>query len=110
MNTLKGIALGLLAIVILAAVGFGINYGNWASTNFFAPKYEATRNKVFQESQAYNEGAQRDLENLMIEYQDADQAHKDLLRQVAIHRFSVYDQNKLSPQLANFYNSLRNGR
>ena len=54
-------------------------------------------------TEQYNDGMVRDLQNLQLEYLNADQAHKDAIRSIVLHRFSVYDQNKLPPDLWNFY-------
>ena len=92
-----------MAIALLALFGFGMN-------SYFAPKYRALNNQVFKESEQYNDGMIRDLENLQIEYINADQAHKDALRAITLHRFSVYPEDKMPPNLRNFYNDLRSGK
>jgi hypothetical protein len=51
----------------------------------------------------------RDLENLQLEYISADKEHKDALRAITLHRFSVYPEDKMPPNLRNFYNSLKAG-
>jgi hypothetical protein len=98
---------GFVGIVVLIG---GLSYLGWASYDYFAPKYRATDNKVFKESEQYNDGMVRDLENLQMEYTDADQAHKDALRAIVLHRFSVYPEDKMPPNLRNFYNQLRSGK
>jgi hypothetical protein len=65
---------------------------------------------VFKESEQYNDGMIRDLENLQLEYINADQAHKDALRSIVLHRFSVYDENRLPANLRLFYEQLREGK
>jgi len=52
----------------------------------------------------------RDFEDLQVEYIKADKEHKDALRAIVLHRFSVYPENKLPPNLRNFYNDLREGK
>ena len=97
-----------LMLFVMAVVGFG--YLGWASYDYFAPKYRATDNKVFKESEQYNDGMIRDLESLQMEYINADQSHKDALRAIVLHRFSVYPEDKMPPNLRNFYNDLRSGK
>jgi hypothetical protein len=94
---------GLCLIVGLSFFGFGLS-------SFFAPKYRALDNAVFKESEQYNDGMIRDLESLQMEYINADDAHKDALRAIVLHRFSVYPEEKMPPNLRNFYNQLRSGK
>lgn len=99
--SLGGFALLLLVVFALNLFGFG-NYA------FFAPKYTAVDNKVFHESQQYNDGMVRDLENIKREYQHATPEGKDALRATALHRFEIYPRDRMPPDLQNFYDSLNN--
>ena len=103
-------ALGVIAAILAAAlVVLGLTYAGYAMYDFFAPKYRATDMKVFKESEQYNDGMIRDLENLQMEYVKADDAHKALLRDITIHRFEVYDVNRLPQNLFSFYVQLKAG-
>ena len=98
------------ALLIAFAIVFGVSYYAFEMTSFFKPKYTALDNQVFKESQQYNDGMLRDLQNLQLEYINGDQGKKDSIRAVVLHRFSVYPEDKLTPDLRNFYNSLRAGK
>ena len=98
---------GIIAFILVIA---GCSYLGWLSYDYFAPKYMATDNKVFHESQQYNDGMVRDLENLQMEYMNADADHKQALRAIILHRFSVYPEEKMPANLRNFYNQLRSGK
>jgi hypothetical protein len=100
----------LVGVVMFILIITGLTYLGWYSYDYFAPKYRATDNKVFKESEQYNDGMLRDLENLQMQYTDADQAHKDALRAIILHRFSVYDENRLPYNLRSFYNQLKAGK
>ena len=52
----------------------------------------------------------RDLENLQMEYTNADAEHKQALRAIVLHRFSVYDTNRLPYNLRSFYEQLKSGK
>jgi len=99
-----------MAIAIGIAALFGLSYLGYESYKFFAPKYRAVDNQVFKESEQYNDGMIRDLENLQMDYINADKDHKDALRAIVLHRFSVYPEDKLPPNLRNFYNDLKAGK
>lgn len=101
---------GVSGFLLFVALVFGMGYLGYKSYEFFAPKYRAVDNKVFKESEQYNDGMVRDLENLQMDYMSADAAHKDALRTIVLHRFSVYDENRLPYNLRAFYNDLRDGR
>lgn len=88
--------------VLLEAVNI-FAFGNYA---FFAPRYTAVQNKVFQQSQQYNEGMVRDLEDIKRQYLNATPEQKETLRALAIHRFEVYPEDRLPPDLDQFYRSL----
>jgi len=106
----KAILAGIGALVLFLAVCFGLNLFGLASYSFFAPKYRAVDNAVYHESEQYNEGMVRDLENLQLEYINATPEGKQSLRAIVLHRFSVYPEDKLPPNLRNFYNDLKAGK
>jgi hypothetical protein len=98
------------ALVLGALLIFGISFGGYEMYKFFAPKYRAVDNQVYHESEQYNEGMIRDLENLQLEYTRADEAGKQSLRAIVLHRFSVYPVDKMPPNLRNFYEQLKSGK
>jgi hypothetical protein len=100
----------ILALIIFVLLILGFSYVGWLSYDYFAPKYRATENKVFKESEQYNDGMVRDLENLQMEYMNADKDHQQALRAIILHRFSVYPEDKMPANLRNFYNQLRSGK
>jgi hypothetical protein len=101
-------SIAAFALFVLLVFSFG--YLGWQSYDYFGPKYRATDNKIFKESEQYNDGMVRDLENLQLEYINADKDHKDALRAIVLHRFSVYPEDKMPPNLRNFYNDLKAGK
>ena len=101
---ISAIVVGWVALIILAM------FGSFFAYQYFAPKYRAVDNQVFKQSEQYNDGMIRDLENLQIEYISADADKKQALRAIVLHRFSVYPEDKMPPNLRNFYNELRAGK
>ena len=96
--------LGFGAFITLVTVG-GNALGFW-QYSVFAPKYAAMQNQVFHNSQQYNDGMIRDLENIKREYQSADANGKAALKATAIHRFEIYPRDRMTPDLQAFYDSL----
>jgi hypothetical protein len=108
MEFIKGFFITLLVILVLIAAGFGLNYAGLMNTAFFQPKYEQIRRNTFEQSQAYNEGMIRDLENIRNQYLAAnDPASKAALRATFIHRAEGYP-NTLPSDLQSFYDNIRN--
>ena len=105
-----GLIFGLSAIWGFVVLVFGIGALSYGLYAYFAPKYAAVDNQVFHESQAYNDGMVRDLENLQMEYVNSDADKKQSIRAIVLHRFSVYPEDKLPPNLRNFYNQLKSGK
>lgn len=107
MENFKAVLIYVVVIFAVMVLGFGLTYVDWASYNFFAPKYENTRRQVFEQSNAYKAGMIRDLENLQMEYQRADSNQKDALRSIILHRFSVYSEDSMPANLRAFYHQLQ---
>ena len=103
--------LGILAAIVVAvAIAVLLAFGGYEMYNYFAPRMRATDMKVFKESEQYNDGMIRDLENLQMEYIKANADQKQLLKSIIIHRFEVYDQNRLPANLWNFYQDVKEGK
>ena len=94
-------------LVVTIAVITALLFGGYYAKMYFGPKNAALDRAIFKESAAYNDGMIRDLENLMLEYQNSDAAHQDAIRSIVIHRFSVYETSRLPSHLASFKNSLK---
>ena len=109
-NKMKDVLLTIAGVVTALVVFFGISLFGFEMYQYFKPKYVAVDNQVFKESQQYNDGMIRDLQNLQMEYINGDQGKKDSIRAIVLHRFSVYPEDKLTPDLRNFYNSLKAGK
>ncbi len=93
------ILLGLGSIVAVSEVGHRLY-------QHYAPLNEQIRRETFEQSQAYNEGMLRDLDNLQLQYVKADGPAKDALRAVILERFASYDIGRLPGRLQTFYYSL----
>ena len=106
----KAILAGIGGLILFLALCFGLNLFGLANYSFFAPKYRAVDNAVYKESTQYNEGMVRDLENLQMEYMKANDTQKAGLKDIILHRFAVYDVNRLPNNLFTFYNDLRSGK
>jgi hypothetical protein len=98
---------GILAVVLVVVLATGGRYIGWKSNQYFAPREEQVRRDTFEQSQAYNEGMRRDLEEIKDQYLATnDPASKAALRATFIHRAEGYP-NQLPADLQSFYDSLK---
>ena len=101
---------GLFVIVLWIVLIMVVSFLGFQGYSYFAPKYRAVDNAVFKESEQYNDGMIRDLENLQLQYAQANDTQKAALKDIILHRFAVYDENRLPANLRLFYNQLRAGQ
>jgi hypothetical protein len=103
-----GIVGALIGALILGiGASWAIQGNNWFVYDVFAPKYEETRRKTFEESKAYNEGMVQELQNMQFEYVKADDDHKKALADIILHRAADYDEDKLPKDLREFLQQLK---
>ena len=98
----------LLGLVCITALTFFLGGLNLATHAVFSPANTAIDNKVFHQSQQYNDGMIRDLENLRMAYLQADDSGKAALKGTIIHRFSIYPRSSMTPELQSFYDNIIN--
>ena len=108
-------ALKVVGIVIAVVVGgIGISWAvqgsNWFMYDVFAPKYEASKRKTFEESKAYHEGTVQELQNMQFEYIKADEGHKKALGDIILRRAADFPQDELPPDLKEFIDQLKKER
>jgi hypothetical protein len=104
-GTLLGFGVWGIVLVILPLIG-GLGYLSYLAYAFYAPKYEQVRYDTFKQSQSYNDGMLRDLQDLRMEYIKANDEQKAAIKAIAIHRFSVYEVEKLPIDLRAFYQEI----
>lgn len=106
-NSLLAVLAGVAALALLIGIGFGLNYVGLIQFRFFAPRAEQVRYDTFKQSQAYNDGMLTDLEDIQREYLSATPEQKITLRELALHRFAAYPQERMPADLQAFYASLK---
>ncbi len=92
---LTGMFWFLIVPAFVAAVSFGIYW-------FAAPARVAIDNRVFHESQAYNDGMARDLDNMRMQWLSATPEAKTAIAATVQHRFAGYDAARLPADLQLF--------
>lgn len=98
-------ALALVALLVISWIAMGNDFFLY---RYFAPKQEAVRRQVFEQSKSYNQGMIQELQNMQFEYIKADKPHQDALAGIILHRAADFDEGKLPVDLRQFIQSLRN--
>ena len=62
------IILGVLVIVLITSLAFGMEWLSIQWKGFFGPKHEAVRREVFKQTRSYNEGKEQELLKYRLEY------------------------------------------
>lgn len=104
MKTLGAI---LLSVALFLGLMWFFQGNGFFIYKIFAPKYEQTRREVFEQSKAYNQGLQQELDSFYLEYAKADPEHKKAIATVALHRVADYDIDLLPPHLKSWISDLR---
>lgn len=94
----------LVGIIGLAWI---IQGNDWFMYRVFAPRYEAVRRETFEQSKAYRQGMEQELQNMQFEYIKADAKHKAALASIILHRAADYDEALMSSDLRRFISELR---
>jgi len=103
MENLKIALYGTAAVVGLGLLTWGGIYVN----GFFNAEREAQRTKVFQESQAYNDGMKLQLNNLYLDYQTADSAGRIGIANATRDIFASVDTNDYPAHLQDFLREVK---
>lgn len=103
MENLKIALYGTAAVVGLGLLTWGGIYVN----GFFNAEREAQRTKVFQESQAYNDGMKLQLNNLYLDYQTADSAGRIGIANATRDIFASVDTNAYPQHLQEFLREVK---
>lgn len=102
--------LAIIAVVIgLFAFVFLANEFEIFGIRFWGVRVENARREVFEQTQSYVEGKRQELTKYRLEYQrEKDPIAREAIRRTIIESMANFDINKLSPDLQNFLEQLKN--
>lgn len=103
MNSSRIFTRVIVSIAAIAALLFISNLVGWLNFSFFAPRIEAVRAQTFEQSQTYNDGMVRDLQEFQLEWGSSSDTQKATIRAVVLQRFAHYDESRLPADLRAFY-------
>jgi hypothetical protein len=97
----------LLGLLGMLCISWVVQGNDFFAYRYFAPKQEAVRRQVFEQSKAYSQGMAQEIQNMQFQYVQADAAHKEALAAIILHRVADYDLDQLPPDTAMFVAGLR---
>jgi hypothetical protein len=74
---------------------------------FFAPRQEAVRRQVYEQTKSYRQGSVQRLNTLCSQVASADDDHKGLINDVINHEFAEWDTNDVPGYLRSCLSSAR---
>lgn len=100
----------VLGLVVFVALVVGLTEFGYRLDKHYQPLQEQVRANTFAQSQTFNEGMVRDLQNLKLQYLNASETadQKIAIRDTVRQRYAAYDPAKLPVDLALFYNQMMN--
>jgi hypothetical protein len=99
---------GVLSLVLLAGIVFGVGVASLGWDKFFSPKRENIRREVFENTKSYTHGKIQDLAKYYEEYQKGSDQDKQIVSNLVKMNFSDFDADKIDNyQLRAFLTSVR---
>ena len=109
MESLKTVGAVVFSILAVSLVAFVLRGGALVSNSFFAPKEEAVRREVFENSKAFNQGTIQELSTMYREYNapGTTESQKKAIKAVVLHQTADYAVEKLPNHLYSWVSQLR---
>ena len=103
----------VFSMLIIALIG-GILVGSWVVQGnefflykYFAPKQEAVRREVFEQTKSYKQGMVQELQNMQFQYVQATAEQKGALKSIILHRSADFPTEDMPTDLRSFIQSLK---
>jgi len=101
----------IMLLVFLAALGFFGSYYDLAMYRYFAPRTEAVKRQVFENTPSYQLGNVQTLRDLQAQYVTADKSGKAALGSVVLHEAgNVSNESTLPLDVQEFLAQVRKDR
>jgi hypothetical protein len=97
----------MLGIFALLALIIGGNLLDLNIYKYFAPRKEAIRREVFENTRSYNQGKIQELAKLKHELELADNDDKEIIKSTIRHKFADYNDVNMPTNLKIFLQEIR---
>lgn len=104
----KAVGLGIVAIVVLLIIAFGLTHLSLQWQRYFSPMFQNVEREVFEETRSYSHGKVQDLAKYFEEYNLAGDDGKEAVTTVVKVRFAEFNVDKIhSYKLKQFLINIR---
>lgn len=103
---MKTLALYVGTILALIALVWLLAFNSLGMSKFFGPLFEDVRRQTFEQSKAYRDGANQELQALRVEYLKADPVVRPALAHAIRHKAAGLPDGTLPSDLAYFIKEL----
>lgn len=91
-----GLIVGLVGLMLIGWIFAGNDFFMY---KFFAPRQEAVRRQVYEQTKSYRQGSVQRLNTLCVQISDADGDHKPMLQAVVAQEFAEWDTDDVPDYL-----------
>ncbi len=95
----KVIGIMVLAIAAIMVLGFVFQGYDFFLYKFFAPKQEAVRREVYEQTKSYKDGSVQRLNTLCTQVVAAEESGKSMLNQVIVQEFASWSSDDVPDYL-----------
>jgi hypothetical protein len=107
----KQILLGfVLLLVVCLALDWIFAGENFVLYRFFAPREEAVRRQVYEQTKSFQDGSKRRLGDLCSQEEKADEGHKPMINDIIVHEFASWDLEQIPDYLRSCVATARSKR
>jgi len=96
----------IIGIVIITGIVWLISANDYFLYKFWAPKNEAVRREVFENTKSYKQGTIQELRRWQFEYIKAPNEQKGVLASTILHQIADFDRDLLPLDLREFVSDL----
>ncbi len=93
-------------VLLIIGIGWLAEGNDFLLFRYFAPKREAVRRDVFEQSKAYNDGMAQELRQAQLDWVRGDKDQKAAIASIVLHRTAGYPTKNLPPDLSSWVASL----
>lgn len=107
MEALKWLGGFVLVVALLLGVAFAVPALRLQIMRMYGTETESIKTDIYRENKSYVEGTVRDLRELQVDYEKADESQRESLAGLILHRANELDWDRLPGDVRQFLNELK---
>lgn len=96
--------------VVVCGISWIVQGNDFFLYKVFAPRQEAVRREVFENTKSFKQGMVQELQNMQLEYIKADAEHKTALASIILQRSADFPEDQMPVDLRIFIHDLKKER